>query len=68
MARTVHYESEGGCLRVYSNPSGELFVENTKAGVTMRIAAVPTGLQFTTEGRVEPIRVTNTIGWHIGRR
>ncbi|HXF44292.1 MAG TPA: hypothetical protein VNK70_02395 [Candidatus Paceibacterota bacterium] len=63
----IHYE--GGYLRVYTNPSGELFVEDTRSGVSMRInPSHPGGLQFTTDGRVEPIRVTNTIGWCVERR
>ena len=63
----IHYER--GHLRVYTNPSGELFVEDTRSGVSMRInPSHPSGLQFTTDGRVEPIRVTNTIGWRVERR
>ena len=65
----IHYER--GYLRVYTNPSGELFVEDTYSGVSMRInlfLSYPGGLQFTTDGRVEPIRVTNVIGWRIEPR
>ena len=63
----IHYER--GYLRVYTNPSGELFVEDTRSGVSMRInPSHPDGLEFTTDGRVEPIRVTNMIGWRVGPR
>lgn len=63
----IHYER--GYLRVYTNPSGELFVEDTRSGVSMRInPSHPGGLEFTTDGRVEPIRVTNMIGWCVKRR
>lgn len=63
----IHYE--GRYMRVYTNPSGELFVEDARSGVSMRInPSHPGGLEFTTDGRVEPIRVTNMIGWHVGPR
>jgi len=63
----IHYE--GRYLRVYTNPSGELFVEDTRSGVSMRInPAHPGGLEFTTDGRVGPIRVTNMIGWRVEPR
>lgn len=60
---------EDGRVRVYNSPSGEIFVEDTRSGVSMRIKPSHLGgLQFTTDGRVEPIRVTNTIGWRISPR
>jgi len=63
----IHYE--GGSLLVYTNPSGELFVEDIRTGVKMRISpSYPGRLQFTTDGRVEPIQVTNMIGWRITPR
>ena len=63
----IHYE--GGYLRVYTNPGGELFVRDTRSGVSMRInPARFGGLEFTTDGRIEPIRVTNTIGWRVEPR
>lgn len=63
----IYYER--GYLRVYANPSGELFVEDTRSGVSMRINPSHSGgLQFTTDGRVEPIRVANTIGWRVEPR
>ena len=63
----IHYE--GRYMRVYTNPSGELFVEDTRSGVSMRINPSHLGgLEFTTDGRVEPIRVTNMIGWRVERR
>ncbi len=63
----IHYE--GRYMRVYTNPSGELFVEDTRCGVWMRInLSHPDGLEFTTDGRVEPIRVTNMIGWRLSPR
>lgn len=63
----IHYER--GYLRVYTNPSGELFVEDIPSGVTMRFNSSRSGgLEFTTDGRVEPIRVTDMIGWRVERR
>jgi len=58
-------------VRVFKNPTNEIFVEDVRSGATMRINSYPHldgGLQFTTDGRVEPIRVTNTIGWRISPR
>ncbi len=61
----IHYER--GNLRVYTNPSGELFVEDIRSGVNMRInPSHLNGLTFTTSGRVEPIQVNNMIGWRVG--
>ncbi|OGF37029.1 hypothetical protein A2482_02550 [Candidatus Falkowbacteria bacterium RIFOXYC2_FULL_48_21] len=63
----IHYES--GYLRVYTNPSGELFVEDVRSGVKMRLnPARPDGLEFTTNGRVQPVVVTGTIGWWVTPR
>ncbi len=58
-----------GKLRVFTNPCGEVFVQNTESRVTMRINAVRHDIEFTTEGCfVEPVRVTNTIGHRVSRR
>lgn len=62
---------DNGQIRVYKNPTDEVFVEDLKSGMTMRINSyhhIAGGLQFTTEGRVEPVRVSNTIGWSIRPR
>lgn len=61
---------ERGYLQVYTNPAGELFLEHTKKlGVSMRIdPANHDGIEFTTDARVEPIRVSNMIGWRVGPR
>jgi len=55
-------------VRVYKNPTDEIFIENIETGVTMRLKASCGGLEFTSEGRVEPIQVSNMIGWRVGRR
>lgn len=65
----IHFDD--GCLRVFTNPSNEVFVEDIKTGVKIRISSyyyAGGGLEFTTSGRVEPTRVTNMIGWRIGPR
>jgi len=63
---------EDGNLRVYKNPTNEVFVEEVASGVTIRINAYPyargCGLQFTTDALVEPTVVNNTIGWAVRRR
>jgi hypothetical protein len=62
---------EGYGIRVFRNPSGEIFVEDVESGVTMRLSQSHYpggGIQFTTEGFVEPIRVTNMIGWRVANR
>jgi hypothetical protein len=60
----VHYT--GRDIKVFTNSSGEVFVENTKTGVHMRINTTREGLQFTTAHRVQPVQVSNMIGWNIG--
>lgn len=63
----IHYQR--GELRIYTNPAGEVFIENTKAGVTMRLNVHHDGLQFTAFGHhVDPTRVANAIGWRIHNR
>lgn len=58
-----------GNLRVYTNPSGELFVKDTRTGTTMRInPGRPGGLEFTTDARVEPVNINNMIGWRVTPR
>ena len=62
---------ENGSLRIYKNPTNEIFVEDKKTGTTIRMSDYPHGkggLQFTTDQLVEPIRVTNMIGWRVGPR
>ncbi len=60
----IHYERD--YLRVYTNPSDELFVEDTRLGVLMRFdSSRPGALRFTTDARVESIRVTHIIGWCV---
>ena len=59
---------DDGRLRVSKNHSGDLFISDIKSGTEIRLSSYPNldgGLQFTTRGRVEPIRITNTIGWRI---
>ncbi len=62
---------EDSHVRVYKNPTDEIFVEDIKSGAKMRINSyryLDGGLQFTTEGRVEPVLVTNMIRWRISPR
>ena len=62
---------DNGLIQVYKNPANEIFVEDIRSGTTMRINSyshLSGGLQFTTDGRVEPIQINGTIGWRIGRR
>ena len=62
---------DDGRMRVYKNPTNEIFVEDKESGSTMRVSQYlhgKKGLQFTTDELVEPIRVANTIGWRIGPR
>lgn len=57
-------------LRVFKNPNNDVFVEDIASGVIIRLSSFHRsfrGLLFTTEGRVEPIKVGNGIGWHIFR-
>ena len=61
---------EDGRVRVYKNPTNEVFVEDIRSGATMRISSHGhgEGLQFTVNGRVDPIQVNGMIGWHVSRR
>ena len=62
---------EGNGLRVYTDVSSEIFIEDLRTGANMRISAYPFqngGILFTTDQLVEPIRVTNLIGWRVGPR
>ena len=56
-------------LKVYTNPAGELFIENTQSGVYMRINSSHRGeLEFTIQGgRIDPIQINGLIGWWIHR-
>ena len=58
---------QDGDVRVYKNPTNEIFVEDIRSGATMRINSYGhgEGLQFTADGRVEPIQVNGMIGWRI---
>lgn len=63
----IHFRGFGLC--VYTNPSGEVFVKDEKTGTTMRMSQHHRGgLQFTTDGKVEPERVAGTIGWQVSPR
>jgi hypothetical protein len=63
----ILYENDR--VLVYKNPTNEIFVEDVRSGVTMRISSHPHGgLLFTTDALVEPVRVTNMIGWRIKNR
>ena len=60
-----------GSIRIFKNPTNEIFVEDIRSGATMRINSYPHldgGLQFTTDGRVEPVKVNGVIGWRVGPR
>jgi hypothetical protein len=61
----VHYT--GRDIKVFTNSSGEVFVENTKTGVHMRINATREGLRFTTNNFTitQPIIVNNMIVWSL---
>ena len=59
---------QGKGLRIYKNPRDEVFVEEIDSGVTMRCNARHGGIEFTTDGRVEPIQVSSLIGWRVFQR
>ena len=59
---------DDGKIHIKVNHCGELFIKDTESDATIRLKSYPHlkgGLQFTTDGRVEPIRVTNMIGWSV---
>lgn len=63
----IHFEDDA--VRVYSIPTGEIFVENKESRVSIRInSSRLRGLEFTTEGRLDPIRVGDMIGWRVEPR
>lgn len=60
-----------GRIRIFRNHCREIFVEDVRSGTTIRFGFHgygKGGLEFTTDSLVEPIRVTNTIGWRVGPR
>ena len=61
---------QDGQVRVYRNPTREIFVEDIQSGAAMRISSYGhgEGLQFTADGRVEPIQTNGMIGWRVSRR
>ena len=62
---------DNGLVRVYKNPMGEIYVEDIRSGVMMQITSDPHidgGLRFATEGRVEPIPISNPIIWRVSPR
>ena len=65
----ILYTDTDSCLKVYTNLSGELFIENTQSGVYMRINSSHRGeLEFTIQGgRIDPIQINGLIGWWIHR-
>ncbi|OGF25531.1 hypothetical protein A2331_01540 [Candidatus Falkowbacteria bacterium RIFOXYB2_FULL_34_18] len=73
MANTKKHEQfpvlfNNGKIKIYHNHCDEIFIENPKSGVHIRLDIHPYGkggLEFTTHDRVEPIRVSNMIGWSI---
>lgn len=58
-------------VRVYKNPSNEIFIENIESGVVMRLSASRGGLEFTTfncgGASCKPIVVANSIGWRVSQ-
>ena len=61
---------ENSVLRVHRYYTNEIFIEDKQSGAEMRIGLCQSGegLQFTTSSMVEPIRITNMIGWRVGPR
>lgn len=73
MAQTSQQEEQfpelfnDGRMRVFKNPSNEIFVENVATGAQMRISSNVRGLGFTTFGgsRVQPTVVAGSVGWEV---
>lgn len=62
---------DDGKVRITRNNCREIFITDVRTGTTIRLDSDPYnpgGLRFTTSGRVEPIRITNMIGWRVGPR
>ncbi len=58
-----------GRIRIYKNPTNEIFMKHLKTGVTIRFYDSSDGIGFTTQHAiVEPQRVSNIIGWLIRKR
>ena len=55
-------------IQVYTNSAGEIYIKDLGEGVSMTFHSSDRGLEFVTEGLVEPIRIKNGIGWRISRR
>lgn len=61
---------ENGFMRVFKTPSGQVLVEDIRSGAEMRIsqASPASGLEFTTNGVVEPVRSKDLTRWRVTRR
>ena len=59
-------------VRIYKNSSNDIFIENIRSRMKMRIEVSSLinggGFRFTTDGRVEPVQIGSVIGWNISRR
>jgi hypothetical protein len=69
MAENAIYHKGG--IKITTNSCDEIFIEDTKSGTVMRLSTIPKGgLEFTTQGNtlVEPVRISNMIGWHVKPR
>jgi hypothetical protein len=64
----IHFEGNG--IVIFSNGSGEIFVQAEENGAEMRMSASRDGIEFTAFGgqTVEPIVVANSIGWRVSKK
>lgn len=67
----IHYEKDG--IRVFTNPAGELFVEQVLPdgnGAQLQFGAHTDqeGLRFTTSDQIDPEVVNHMVSWHIFKR
>jgi hypothetical protein len=64
-----HYND--GRVQVRANPNGNIFVEDIRSGVTIRIHPIPQhegGLKFSTDSLVEPRPHNGGIAWEVTPR
>jgi hypothetical protein len=55
-----------GRLKVYKNPSGEIFVEDVRTGALLRIGTDGRGLMLTAFGhKIQPEVVGGSIGYSV---
>ena len=59
---------EDGTVKIYKNPTNEIFVKNLKSGAEMRITPRKEKLELTTHGSyMKPCIINGSIGYTVSK-